>query len=309
MIPHLQKAGYQCAAEPLANGPFARWRQFRRAREFDVVVLQKQLLGRFWTRLMRKHARRLVFEFDDPVFLVRDGEEVRTHRGRLSRFANLARRCDAVIASNDYLASHAKKYTDEWRVKILPNGVDLARWPQKHIHEPPKKIVIGWIGPAAELRYLEPMKPGLRKICEAFPHVTLKIVCDAPFEADGVRAEQKAFAEADEVADILSFDIAVACYPDDAWTMGETPTALLNYLAAGLPVVASDVTCVRRFILDHVNGLLVHEPEDWERKLGVLIEAWGLGIELGNAARKTVEKIYNLERIIKGYLSVFQSLK
>lgn len=307
LIPHLEKAGYQCASEPLAADPLGRWRQFRRAREFDLVILQKHLPGRLWTRLLRKHARRLVYEFDDPVFLRRN--PVGLHRGRLSRFADVVRRSDAVIASNDYLASYAKKYTDDWRVKILPTSVDLSVWPRKHVHVPPKRIVIGWMGSAAELPYLEPVKPGLRKICEAFPHVTLKIVCDAPFRADGVRVDQKPFVEAEEAADILSFDIALASYPDDAWTMGETPLFLLHYLAAGLPVVATDATCVRRFILDHTNGLLVTEPEDWERKLGVLIEAWGLAIDLGNAARRTMEKLYNVERVIKGYLSVFQSLR
>jgi glycosyltransferase involved in cell wall biosynthesis len=79
------------------------------------------------------------------------------------------------------------------------------------------------------------------------------------------------------------------------------------YLAAGLPIIASDSMNVRSILTDHSNGLLAGVPEEWEKKIGLLIEAPDLGIKLGEGARRTAEKIYSLERISKGYLSVFQA--
>lgn len=287
----------------------ARWKQFRRAGACDIVFLQKRLMSRLWVGLLRKHARRLVYEYDDAVFLTRKADKVITSRFRLARFARVVQHADAVVTSNDYLASYARKYTDQARIAILPNCLDLARWPRKHVRPRPSSITIGWIGSGSNLQYLAPMRHGLQKICRAFPEVTLKVVCDRPLEMEGVRIVNKAFTEDDEVNDVLSFDIAVACYPDDAWTMGKSPVKVLSYMAAGLPVVASDVTCVRRFIADRVNGLLVAKPEDWEQKIGVLIDSWELCIELGNEARKTVEEQYNVERVVDRYVSLFNNLK
>lgn len=86
--------------------------------------------------------------------------------------------------------------------------------------------------------------------------------------------------------------------------MGQFPAEILPYLATGLPIIASDTMNVRPVISDHSNGLLAGVPEEWEKKIGLLVEAPDLGVKLAEGARKSAEKIYSLERVSKGYASV-----
>ena len=74
--PALQEAGWSLTCEGLERGPFARAFQLRRAARFDAVVLQRKLLPAWQLRILRRAARRLVFDFDDAV-LFRDSNDPR----------------------------------------------------------------------------------------------------------------------------------------------------------------------------------------------------------------------------------------
>lgn len=164
------------------------------------------------------------------------------------------------------------------------------------------------MGTASTANYLLPLRERFEHLCQLYPNITFKIISDKPISLGSVKLEYKQFSEEREVEDVHSFDIAIAPYPEDAWTMGKFPVKILSYMASGLPVVSSDVTCVRRIIRDRKNGLLAADPEDWERKIALLIEAPGLKQKLGEEARKSIESLYSLEKIAKGYVSVFKSL-
>ena len=64
----LAERGLRLEAVPLRRGTLGRIRQLRAAGRADVVILQRKLLPIWQLRLLRRAARRLIYDFDDALF-------------------------------------------------------------------------------------------------------------------------------------------------------------------------------------------------------------------------------------------------
>ncbi len=309
-VPHFRKAGHTVTVEELPSGLMARLSQAKRAAAHDVVVLQKRLLPKLLVNRLRAHARVLIFEFDDLITLKRNEEGgVRESPTKDRRFRRSIRAADAVITSNETLAMEARKVAaDPERVKVFPTVIDLERWSGTPAPDP-DRLTIGWMGTPSNLASMEILRVPLLKLCRRHEKLVVKIVCEEALPLEGVRVIHKPFAAADEVADIRSFDIAVAPLVEDSWTRGKLSTKVLAYFAAGLPVVASDVSANRLYVKDGENGYLVGTLANWEERLGRLLEDAALRKSLGAKARASVEQDYSLTAAVPKYLALFESLR
>jgi len=308
-IPHFEKAGVACTVEEMPSGIVARLSQAKRAQDYDVAVLQKRLLPKMILNRLRKHAKALVFEFDDVVTLKRDDAgTIRESPTKDRRFRRTVRVADAVVTTNETLAEHARRNgADLDRVHVLPTVIDLARWtPREHVAGP--EVTIGWMGTPSNLVSLEIVQAPLARLCRRHEGLRIKVVCDAPLVLEGVRLMHQPFSAAHEVSDVRSFDIAIAPLVEDPWTRGKVSTKILAYFGAGLPVVASDVTANRLYVRDGQNGYLVGTLGQWEEKLSKLIESPELRAAVGAKARESAEKEFSLAAALPRYLALFEKL-
>ncbi|HKS16500.1 MAG TPA: glycosyltransferase family 4 protein, partial [Planctomycetota bacterium] len=309
LIPRLRSAGLQCDVVELPGGMIGKLGAVQHASHYDVVVLQKRLLPKLLNNRLRSHSKRLVFEFDDAVFLKRSDAGVRVSDTRERRFRRTVRGADAVVTPNEYLAGVARRYVEHpERVHVLPTAIDLARWTAR----PPAKregpLTIGWVGTAANSHLLEIVTAPLQKVCRRHPGLELKVICDEAPTISGFPVRTQPYSAETEVEDIRSFDIAIAPQIEDPWTRGKVSTKLLAYFAAGLPTVASDVEAHRTLVRDGVNGFLAGTLSSWEERLEKLIATPELRDAVGAEARKTVETEYSLEATVPRYVELFQSL-
>ena len=309
-IPHFEKAGVHCAVEEMPAGLVARLSQAKHAQGFDVTVLQKRLLPKMILNRLRRHAKALIFEFDDVVTLKRDDAgAIRESPTKDRRFRRTVRMADAVVTTNETLAEHARRNgADPARVHVLPTVIDLARWQSRPPAEGTKDVTIGWVGTPSNLPSLEILSAPLTRLCRRYEGLRVKIVCEAPIAMEGVRLIHQPFSAEREVADVRSFDIAVAPLVEDPWTRGKVSTKLLAYFGAGLPVVASDVTANRIYIRDGENGFLVGTLGQWEERLTKLIETPELRNSVGAKARESAEKEFSLNAALPRYLALFDKL-
>src|SRR5258705_5287796 len=102
-----QKAGHETKVRRYSSGLAGLWPLLRDAREADAVVLQKRLPPAWMTRALRRRARRLCYDFDDAVYLRREGAEASTTRDR--RFRAVLAAADFVVAGNSHLAGKARE--------------------------------------------------------------------------------------------------------------------------------------------------------------------------------------------------------
>jgi glycosyltransferase involved in cell wall biosynthesis len=110
----------------------------------------------------------------------------------------------------------------------------------------------------------------------------------------------------DSVDEILQ---AADLYVFPSWSEGMS-LALLEAMAAGLPIVASDIPGNRALISDEVHGLLVPVGDSAALAAAMdrLLEDRELGRRLGAAARRRTESEYSLGRSVEAHLTLFEEL-
>ncbi len=280
-LPLFQRDGIEVERVDLPSGLFGRWKVFGRCSEVDVVFHQKRLLPAWQFRALRRRAKRLVYDFDDPMIYARRDGRVETSSTREKRFREILSIADAVTvhAGGDPLA---REYGAR-NVHVIPTPIDLARWRIKDSWAS-SRLALGWAGTAAHVG-------NLRDIATALRGRRVRIVADVSCELPGAEVDFVPWTLEGEPDAVRSFDVALAPLPDDPWSRWKMPYKILTYFAAGVPVVASCLGAVGSVVRDGENGLLAG---DWEACLRRL-EDPALRERLGRAGRATVEKDFALE--------------
>lgn len=233
-------------------------------------------------------------DFDDALF----------HRYDLSPRALirrvLGRKIDRIMAGaacvvtgNEYLAERAR-VAGATRVEIVPTVVDCCRYMPV---EPDlrRELVVGWIGSPVTQCYLKDVAPALSKTCGQFG-ARLLLVGARPEVADwfgDVRVTIAPWSEEREAALVAGMDVGIMPLPDTPWERGKCGYKLLQYMACGVPVVASPVG-VNRKIVGDTCGILAEHMDEWHDALARLLGDRGLRERMGRAGRGLVEHEYNV---------------
>jgi hypothetical protein len=83
--------------------------------------------------------------------------------------------------------------------------------------------------------------------------------------------------------------------PDEPFTRGKCGYKLIQYMAAGLPVVASPVGVNKTIVEQGKTGLLASSQEEWMQALVRLYHDVTMRNNMGRAGREKVEKEYNIQ--------------
>jgi glycosyltransferase involved in cell wall biosynthesis len=294
-LPLFRKDGIEVERVDIPSGLMSRWQLFRRAGEFDVVLHQKRLLPAWQFRALRKRAKALVYDFDDPMVYSREGDRVTLSETRVRRFREALAVADAVVVNHAGTEALAREHGGR-NIHVIPTSVNLSRWKMKESWTS-ERFTLGWVGSPANL-------PNLRAIAPALRGHRLKLVSDEPLDLPGVEVEFVKWDFETEPEHVRSFDVALAPLPDDLWSRAKMPFKILYYFAAGVPVVASRLGAVETVIRDGENGLLAG---DWREKVDALRDE-ALRERLGRAGRKTVEEGFTVEAAYAKLRGLLESL-
>lgn len=302
----LASSGWSLTIEPLATELIPRLFQFRRADRFDVVLLQRKLLPGWQLRQLRRHSSRLIFDFDDAV-LYRDSYDCRGphHRRRSDRFQCTVQMADSVIAGNDFLAHCALKAgARPDRVRVIPTCIEtnLATPAAEPRRSPGLELV--WIGSASTMAGLAQQRPLWERIGREIPGVRLRMVCDHFLRFESLPVVEVAWSEASEAVDVASADVGISWVPDDLWSQGKCGLKVLQYQAAGLPVVANPVGVHPEMIRSGIDGFLASTSDGWVEAIRRLADDPELRRRMGRAARISLETKYSVEQWAPAFVAV-----
>jgi glycosyltransferase involved in cell wall biosynthesis len=308
--PWLEQAGHRLELRPFPRSWWSRLRLGHDLRHADAVILQRKLLPVWQLGLLRRSVRYLLFDFDDAVFL-RDSYAAKgMHSSRNQRrFTAVARAADIIIAGNTFLAEEAARWAGTERVRVIPTCVDPGRYPcAQHPHSR-NGLELVWVGSSSTLRGLEAAQPLLEEIGRRLPGLRLKLICNRFFQLQHLPVIECRWTEAGESAAIAAADVGISWVPDDLWSLGKCGLKVLQYMAAGLPVVANPVGVQRDLVQDGVTGFLAATPGQWVAALSQLAHDPGLRRRMGSAGRKRVEKDYGVSVGATGWLAVLRRLQ
>ena len=293
----LAERGLTLQVEPLRRPTLRRTRQLLAAGRADVVILQRKLLPLWQLQVLRHATPRLVYDVDDAVFL-RDSysRKPETSIARLARFWATVYAADAVITGNDYLKERVSGYVGPERVHVIPTCVEPKRYPLARHHRRGSAVKLAWIGQQSTLRSLERAAANLAAAAARLPGVELRVISDSAVRLPGVRSVLRPWSSATEAAELADADVGICWLPDDQWSRGKCGLKVLQYMAAGLPVVANPVGMNSRLVVHGRTGMLASSPAEWAAALSRLAADPWRRVRLGGAGRRLVERQYSAAR-------------
>jgi glycosyltransferase involved in cell wall biosynthesis len=256
-------------------------------RPFDGVWWQRHLPQPWWLPCLRRAAKKLVFDYDDPL-TYSSGGGGRPSWTRRMRFAGLLRRCDAAFAASEYLAGLARPYCP--RVFVQPMPVDLPDASQLP-RDRPGPVELLWLGSAATQPYLELIRPALEAVGRQRPDVTLRLVAHHPMSFGPLRVNFRGWSPPEQEAALRQCHVGLCPMPDTIWTRGKCPYKVLQSMAWAMPwvgaAVGENVTMAGQG--DDARGLCAADTEGWVAALVRLIDDADLRRTLGSRGRAYVE--------------------
>lgn len=277
--------------------PLRWWRLFmfmrilRCADRHTVILLQRTLRCPEFLWLVRRFRSRIpyiVADFDDAVWL-------HSPKG-VSKIIDLADEvwCGSRIILEYCGSRHA-------RARFVPTTVATGSFSLPRNEE--KVPVVGWVGDAHAHRGNLQFLAEILSVCiSQIPPFRLRLI--------GVGAEEErlrlAFnflgdrldlvswvAPCDIPGQIARFSIGIMPLMPTAFNAGKSALKLIEYLAAGVPVIASDVGENRHIVLPPAHGLLAENKEEWKSALAVLLSDEARRLSCGAAGQKFVRSTYD----------------
>ncbi len=268
----------------------AAWSSFRP----DFVYERCNLYFLAGSRLARRHGARLFLEVNSPL-----AEERETHGGL--RLAGLARRlerwtwrsAERVLPVTQVLADIlATNGVDRARLAVIPNGIDLGRFPPRLPAAEDGPVTLGFVGFVRAWHGLDGVIAGM---AEGPATTCLVVVGDGPVVAEltalasrlgiGERVRFTGLVQPEAVpAIVASFDVAL----QPSATPYASPLKIFDYMAAGCAIVAPDQPNIREVLTNEGTALLFAPGAMWQA-VQRLVQDPELRRRLGAASRAELE--------------------
>lgn len=297
------------------RGHARRIRDLFRVHRYDLVYVFMWVTP-FGTstfeRAVRRLARRVVFDVEDNVMVgqaLPRGYNPNALVARLKgpgKAAFLIRSADHVIASSPYLRDHCLQGQGARASTYISSSVDTDRFVPRGTF-PAGKVTIGWTGTFSSRVYLDALRPVFQRLARTVDY-RLRVIGNFEYELPGVDLEVIRWSKEKEVEDLQALDIGVYPLPQDDWVMGKSGLKAIQYMAFGLPTVASNAGMTPMIIRHGENGLLVRSDDEWVEALERLVRDADLRRRLGDAARRDAVDKYSTAAIGGQYLRVLEEV-
>ena len=287
----LSKLGY------CLEGTMRRRASLQHAAEVaDLLFIHREVfpLGRkLFFKSLKKFSGPIVYDYDDAMFLPQ-----RQSRGLLSRLEvldapkDVMQLSDLVLAGNPFLAEYARRYAR--RVVHLPTCIDTDQFHPIPRGDGALPLRVGWIGSHSTAKYFMSLGPMLEHTASRHPFRVYVVGNPTALRLTGIDVEEVPWSLEREVEDFQRCDIGLYPLGNDAWAQGKCGFKAIQFMACGVPVVASAIGVNCDIIRDGVNGFLAATEDEWIEKLGRLLSDAALRQRLGRAGRRTVEERYSV---------------
>jgi glycosyltransferase involved in cell wall biosynthesis len=281
----------------ILGGYLRRLRELLSGRRFDLLWIEGELFP--WApaiaeRLLASAGTPYVVDYDDAIFHRYDQHASRIVRGLLARKIDVVmRRARLVVAGSDYLAQRAVA-AGASRVERLPTVVDHERYLTPERVRRHGAFALGWIGSPSTQHYLETIREPLAQLTRA--GVCIVVIGAHPsFRIEGVDLTLVPWTAETELQELGSLDVGMMPLIDDPWSRGKCGFKLIQYMASGLPVVASPVGENCRIVQEGVTGYLCSTPQQWVDAVLRLRQDGALRERMAMEGRRRVELEFSVQ--------------
>jgi glycosyltransferase involved in cell wall biosynthesis len=299
-----------------AKGTARRFRDMFRIAGYDLVYCHMYVTPvgtSLFERISRRLAKRMIMDVEDNVLV---GQRL-TKEDNPNRFLQLfksrgkaeflIRKADHVITSSPSLNETCLSLNEKRACTYISSSVDTGRFVPANSYDNRDGVVIGWTGTHSTKPYLDLLRPVFQRLAER-RQFRLRVIGNFDYELPGVDLEVLRWSHEEEVAQLQGIDIGVYPLSIDDWVGGKSGLKAIQYMAFGLPCVATNVGTTPRIIHHGENGLLVETDDEWLAALERLIDDPGLRRRLGEQARRDAVEHYSTKAVAADYRGVLDKV-
>lgn len=303
------------------------WRKI--AKEYDILYIN--YITNAWGYVamasqMELNHKKIVYDLDDLIWEIQeDNASYATYKpgseGRATVTDIIARGCDYVTCTNQYLKNGIAHYTGKPhdKIKVFPNYIDLDLYKWRSNHKEKYEVKIGYFGSSSHFNDL--VNPGfvggLEKLMSEYPQVrffTVGAMIQQIKKRFGPRyttgfGDHDIFKWVKMMPLLLGdIDIFVAPLVDLTYARAKSGIKFLEYSSTKIPGVYQNIRQYKELVEHGKNGFLCETADDWYSSLRDLVESRELRIKMGKEAFKTVEKDWTIQKNVGQYIDFFRSI-
>ncbi|MBL4772680.1 MAG: glycosyltransferase family 4 protein [Alcanivoracaceae bacterium] len=279
-----------------------------RVRSYDMVYVfmwTTPIGTSFFERLFNFLSKKLVYDVEDNVLMEKSNELnpfIKMLKGQ-GKTKYLIKHADHVITSSPFLNDYCMGLNLKTACTYISSSIDTDRFLPVNTYTNDEKVTIGWTGTFSSKIYLDLLRNvflELAKRCE----FKLRVIGNFEYEFPEIDLEVIQWTSEKEVKDLQKIDIGIYPLVQDEWILGKSGLKAIQYMAFGLPTVATNVGTTPKIIQHMENGWLVKSDEQWVDALETLVKDTELRRKLGEAARTTVLENYSIHVIKSQYINI-----
>lgn len=274
------------------------------AKRWSLVYIQRVFVSRTLLKLLNNRLIPIIYDFDDAIFMSP------LHPERRGKTACMIRHATKVIVSTQYLVDFCLSNGKKAEIIFSPvetNRITPATKPRDRI------TTIGWIGSPWTSGFLELVENPLRELSLKYNFRFLTVGSNPLHKIAGINQVSKPWIFENENDELGNVDIGIMPLPDTAYAQMKGGYKLFQYMAAGIPCVASPIGINSTIVKHGENGYLAASESEWYDALELLISNPDLRIKLGSNGRKEAVEFFSREacsaKLLKIILEINEQAK
>ena len=155
-------------------------------------------------------------------------------------------------------------------MELIPTVVELDKYMKAEPKDLGQGIHVVWIGTPETSKYIQLVHGVFQKLAQNI-NIMFHVIGVDHYHIDGVKVRSWRWHEDTEAEIIAGADIGIMPLPDRPWERGKCGLKLLQYMAAGIAVVATPIGINSDIVQNGENGYLAVNEKKWVHSMRKLI--------------------------------------
>jgi len=277
--------------------------------KYDVVYLflwGTPFFDTLFERILQYRKKKLIYDIEDNVFIIKKNEinPFVHYLKSTNKIKFLIKSADYIITSSVDLKKICAKISNKNNCKFIPPTIFNIIKKENLIFKNKEIITLGWTGTFSSITYLSIVENVISDLSLKYK-VKLLIISNSKYENKNFETINIQWNKKNELKDLLKIDIGLYPVIDEHWAVGKSGLKALQYMALGIPTIASNVGSNKLIIKNDFDGFLVNNNyESWYRAMEILINDLEKRKTFGLNAQKKISEFYSKDVIENKYMQL-----